>query len=399
MKILRLLRNVIILAIFLYSDIGLMAQQLSNTPAITNQENTLSSNEQNINNISASPSSPSLNGSNSKVLKSSSQDSPIKYNTTDFTPWNNNINIGSLVNDHNTNTEKSAADSSKKVEQKTPDEKVVDQKTSDKKTNTSDNTQSNQTKVQNSLPEIKETAPKVFKQTNPSVKKIVSEDKTKIRKDSEEFLKQEISSVLADDTNIPYDIAPIYYDDQSLTDEQRKQLKNKVKHIVTNSENANFINKLLKINYKVAKSYDASLISANNKDNRHLSEPIQSDSYKDMAFESIVRGDLNGIRALINNNYISINTKNKHGETLLIYSTLMEQVDVVRLLLAKGANVNDIDAEGSTALHIAVVKGYYDIANALIVMGANPSIRNYIGNTPLDYAIKKGDTSLIQLLS
>ncbi|MFV9875641.1 MAG: ankyrin repeat domain-containing protein [Rickettsiales endosymbiont of Dermacentor nuttalli] len=368
---------IIILVMFLFGKISLVyAQQLPDVPVSgdVKAEQSLISHENNAHNNNNNINAPSV---------SFNKDS-IKYSTKEFTLWNGNIEVDKTTTTNSTN--KVATES---VEQKVP---VKEVKLTDNNTNT-------QINIKKDLSEAKRLALDSLKQVSSASNKESSTDtKTQTKKDSEDFLKQEIDVILKADTSIPYDIIPIYYDDKSLSDEQRKQLKNKVKSIIVNSEKSNVVNKLLMVNYKVGKQYDIRLISANKQDNRHIPEPIDISLYEDMAFESVINGDLNSIRALIDNKYISIDIKNKYGTTLLIHATSIGQLDLVRLLLAKGADVNGVNSEGSTALHIAIVKGYYDIAKALVVMGASTSISNYFGSTPLDYAIKKGDSSLINLL-
>ncbi len=63
------------------------------------------------------------------------------------------------------------------------------------------------------------------------------------------------------------------------------------------------------------------------------------------------------------------------------------QLEIARLLIQQGANVNGRDVWGSTPLHLAV--GYPDIVDLLIASGANVNLRDGFGNTPLHLAVRQ----------
>lgn len=64
-----------------------------------------------------------------------------------------------------------------------------------------------------------------------------------------------------------------------------------------------------------------------------------------------------------------------------------EQVAVIRLLIAEGADVNARKRQfGDTALHWAALRGYADICALLLSHGAEVDARNCEGSTALHYA-------------
>lgn len=84
----------------------------------------------------------------------------------------------------------------------------------------------------------------------------------------------------------------------------------------------------------------------------------------------------------------SINTRNKTGETALMYAAMHSDREVVKTLLAAGANVNDADITGRTVLMHAT-EGYgsskLEIIRLLIAAGANVNATDARGKTALLY--------------
>lgn len=69
--------------------------------------------------------------------------------------------------------------------------------------------------------------------------------------------------------------------------------------------------------------------------------------------------------------------------TALMYAAKQNKIDIVRTLLAYGANPNIITQEGYTALGYACTSRSLDIIQVLLRSGANPDIRQEGGWTPL----------------
>ncbi len=80
-------------------------------------------------------------------------------------------------------------------------------------------------------------------------------------------------------------------------------------------------------------------------------------------------------------------------ENPLMLAVKEEKVLKVRLMIAKGADVNEIDKSyySRTALHIAVETNNLKIANMLLNAGANVNVQDYYKLTPL--MTVKGNTS------
>jgi ankyrin repeat protein len=74
-------------------------------------------------------------------------------------------------------------------------------------------------------------------------------------------------------------------------------------------------------------------------------------------------------------------------------------IEVVQLLLDRGADVNAQDDDLSTPLHFAARCGDLQVAEVLIKHDANPHLQNKNGRIPLQVAWKKSRDKLAQLLS
>jgi ankyrin repeat protein len=66
-----------------------------------------------------------------------------------------------------------------------------------------------------------------------------------------------------------------------------------------------------------------------------------------------------------------------------------DAVEALRMLMALGADVNEVNQAGDTALHGATYRGSLEIMQFLLDNGADPSIRNRTGWTALDIALGK----------
>lgn len=84
--------------------------------------------------------------------------------------------------------------------------------------------------------------------------------------------------------------------------------------------------------------------------------------------------------------------------TPLIKASTSGSVDVVKILLNAGADVNLENMQGNTALHSAARFGHADIVSVLIESGADNSSENSLGWTPLMRASRYGQAECVQIL-
>jgi ankyrin repeat protein len=82
----------------------------------------------------------------------------------------------------------------------------------------------------------------------------------------------------------------------------------------------------------------------------------------------------------------------------LLKATEQGNVQRVKSLLAKGADVDAKDAYDRTPLMLSAFGGYTDIAEALIQAGANISAKAKYGQTALQFATERGNGDVAALL-
>ncbi len=82
--------------------------------------------------------------------------------------------------------------------------------------------------------------------------------------------------------------------------------------------------------------------------------------------------------------------EDKYGYAPLHYAIDCGEVEIARMLIDAGADVDVQDEDGSTALHLAAMFGEIEIVQMLIDVGADKDIQNKRGNTPLHNAARYG---------
>lgn len=78
------------------------------------------------------------------------------------------------------------------------------------------------------------------------------------------------------------------------------------------------------------------------------------------------------------------------GFTPLLFAARMGDLETARLLVSKGANVNESTPVEGSALVVATAAGHEDLAMFLLEHGADPNVADGGGVTPLHYAMRDG---------
>jgi ankyrin repeat protein len=86
------------------------------------------------------------------------------------------------------------------------------------------------------------------------------------------------------------------------------------------------------------------------------------------------------------------------GDTLLTTAAVCGHVALVRLLLDRGAEINQANEYGATALNAAVRRDHEELVSILLTSGADPSRKSHRGQTALMHASSCGQMAVAQLL-
>ena len=112
-------------------------------------------------------------------------------------------------------------------------------------------------------------------------------------------------------------------------------------------------------------------------------------------------GDIEKVKSLISKG-ADVNEKDRAGRTALHYACEKGHTEVVKLLISQGARINVTTAmRASTPLHFAVMRGDRQTIELLLSKGANINAKNRDGSTPLFEAMKStaaGNKEMVELL-
>uniref|UniRef100_A0A2C9L8E2 Uncharacterized protein n=1 Tax=Biomphalaria glabrata TaxID=6526 RepID=A0A2C9L8E2_BIOGL len=108
---------------------------------------------------------------------------------------------------------------------------------------------------------------------------------------------------------------------------------------------------------------------------------------------AVVYKQLNIVKLLLERN-ANVNAMGNDGDTAIHAAVKKENLEVLKLLTERHCDLNVLNAHRLTALMIAVEKGYLDIAGFLCLKGADVNAAGHKGNTALHLAAKKANVNL-----
>ena len=109
-------------------------------------------------------------------------------------------------------------------------------------------------------------------------------------------------------------------------------------------------------------------------------------------------GDLAKVQALVARDPKVVNEKDAQGRTPLHFASAIGNMEIVRYLIAGGADVRATDPDGFTPLHWAAYEGKADAAKALIAAGADPNARGGPGVDTLESALYGRHSEAVEAL-
>lgn len=131
---------------------------------------------------------------------------------------------------------------------------------------------------------------------------------------------------------------------------------------------------------------------------------IQLPTLPQEAENAFLDGNLQKVRALLNENPNLVSARTAIDNTPLSLAVWRGHKEVAKLLLEKGADVNARTIDGDTPLHGAAESDYMGrnnrnaVAELLLAHGAEVNAKNKYGDTPLHKAVEAGHKDVAELL-
>jgi len=125
---------------------------------------------------------------------------------------------------------------------------------------------------------------------------------------------------------------------------------------------------------------------------------IPTPSSVEALFRSIADGDFDAFSRFINDG-VQVSTRNELGETPLYVAAEKGQLEIAKLLIAKGADAKALTPNGETVLHAASMIESSTLMTALIEAGAEINAANRDGETPLHWAAMTGTFLAVKALA
>ncbi len=131
------------------------------------------------------------------------------------------------------------------------------------------------------------------------------------------------------------------------------------------------------------------------------SQPVHLTGNSPALVEAAARGQWAKVLALLDGGApieSRADTARSRNATPVLAATQGNHVDVVRLLVARGANVNAQDDQQDSAFLLASASGYTDIVQLTLAAGADLASTNRYGGTALIPACHYGHVETVRLL-
>eukprot|EP01032_Pedospumella_encystans_P009143 gene9143-10790_t len=124
-----------------------------------------------------------------------------------------------------------------------------------------------------------------------------------------------------------------------------------------------------------------------------VSEPVQETEAQlgKKLHSAADRGEVATVRSLLDKNntankHLNINWQNKNKETALLQACYKGHLEIVKLLVENGADMNVQEKDGYTPLHWAAYKGHVEVVDYLLSQGADATLVKKTGTTALQNA-------------
>jgi ankyrin repeat protein len=113
--------------------------------------------------------------------------------------------------------------------------------------------------------------------------------------------------------------------------------------------------------------------------------------------EAAKAGDVETVKDLLHRG-AEVDARSEKSKTALHYAAANGHVEVVKILLAQGASIDPRDRDGRTPLMLSAIYGCNHTIQALIAGGADANAKTPVGNTALIYAENNNHPLALALL-
>ncbi len=122
--------------------------------------------------------------------------------------------------------------------------------------------------------------------------------------------------------------------------------------------------------------------------------------FVDRFLTCVEKGQTGYVRIFLNTPLVStfINTKDSNGRTALMLASMMDYLDIARMLLEAGCDKDATDSNGNTALILASNRWFTDIVKMLLDTGCDRNAKDSNGNNALMIACMYGRIETVRLL-
>ena len=119
-------------------------------------------------------------------------------------------------------------------------------------------------------------------------------------------------------------------------------------------------------------------------------------AFADDIHDAAAKGDLRSVQLELDKG-VNANAKNSvSAAPTLLLAALNSQTEIIKLLIAEGADLDGKDKFGNTSLHYASQHGSKGIVELLISNKANVNTKNKSGETPLDIVADKDTAEILR---
>jgi ankyrin repeat protein len=117
--------------------------------------------------------------------------------------------------------------------------------------------------------------------------------------------------------------------------------------------------------------------------------------YEKVLLQSSKIGNLELIKYLVEKG-VNINSKDNNGNNALLFASSFGYLKIVKYLVEKGVNIHDKNNAGNNALLFTSPGGHLKIVKYLVEKGVNIHAKNYVGKNALLFAIEGGHLEVVK---